>query len=73
LVPNPPAPGALGDPGAGLMEALEAWVEDDKAPDQLPARSGPGVTPVRERPWCLYPKQLQYVSGDVNTGTFKCE
>lgn len=70
---NPPAPGTDGDPGIGLFPKLLDWVEQGSAPDQLTARSGPEATPVRSRPWCLYPKRLKYVSGDVNTGNFTCE
>ena len=70
---NPPAPGTQGDPGLGLFGALRAWVEGGHAPNQLAAQSAPGVTPVRVRPWCLYPTKLKYVSGDVNAGTFACE
>lgn len=70
---NPPAPGDAGDPGIGLTQALRAWVEEGVAPDQLIAKSEPGVTPLRVRPWCLYPKQLKYVGGDVDTGSFDCE
>jgi feruloyl esterase len=70
---NPPAPGEEGDPGIGLFPKLIEWVEEGTPPDQLAARSAPDVTPVRSRPWCLYPKRLKYVSGDVNAGTFTCE
>ncbi len=70
---NPPAPGQAGDPGIGLFPKLLDWVEQGSAPDQLTARSGPAATPVRTRPWCLYPKRLKYVSGDVNSGNFTCE
>lgn len=70
---NPPAPGQDGDPGIGLTQVLTTWVEEGVAPNQLVATSAPGVTPVRIRPWCLYPQKLKYVGGDVNTGTFTCE
>jgi feruloyl esterase len=56
-----------------LMEALQAWVEGGVAPDEIAATSAPGVTPVRSRPWCLYPKRLTYLGGDVNTGDFGCD
>jgi hypothetical protein len=69
----PPAPGGKGDPQSGLMDVLQTWREEDLAPTQIPAASEPGATPVRIRPWCAYPKQLKYVSGDVNTGSFSCE
>jgi feruloyl esterase len=70
---TPPAPGSDGDPGSGLAEALTKWVEENQEPEELAARSEPGATPVRMRPWCRYPKKLTYVSGDVNTGNFNCE
>jgi feruloyl esterase len=71
---NPPAPGGRVDhPNGALIDLLQRWVEDKEEPDQIAATSASGVTPVRTRPWCLYPKKLKYVSGDVNTGTFTCE
>lgn len=74
---NPPAPGGhLGDPdtpNVGLIEVLQRWVENDEVPEQIAATSAAGVTPVRTRPWCPYPKKLHYVGGDVNTGSFSCE
>jgi len=75
LVPgtNPPVPDGEGSPKPALVNALVAWVETGEPPDQLAAVSAPGVTPVRRRPWCLYPKRLKYVSGDPDTGEFTCE
>jgi hypothetical protein len=71
---NPPVPGGqLTDPNLGLIAVLQRWVEYDEAPEQITATSGPGVTPVRTRPWCPYPKKLRYVGGDVNTGSFSCD
>jgi Tannase and feruloyl esterase len=73
---NAPFVGDIPDPGdqsgTTLASLLEGWVENGKAPEQLTATSLPGFTPVRTRPWCLYPTKLTYVSGDVNTGTFTC-
>ena len=68
---NPPAPG--GEPGNGMFGALQTWVEEGQGPEQLAARSAMDVVPERTRPWCLYPKRLKYVSGDVNSGNFTCE
>ena len=71
---NPPAPGGhLEYTNNGLIELLQRWVEHGEAPEHIAATSAPGVTPNRSRPWCLYPKKLKYVSGDVNTGNFICE
>jgi len=71
---NPPVPGGRVDnPNAAMIDVLQKWVENGEAPDQIVATSAAGVTPVRKRPWCLYPKKLKYVSGDVNTGDFTCE
>jgi feruloyl esterase len=71
---NPPAPGGRVDnPNAALIEVLQGWVENGEAPDQIAATSAAGVTPVRKRPWCLYPKKLKYVGGDLNTGNFTCD
>jgi Tannase and feruloyl esterase len=67
------APGTSGDPGTGMFEALQRWVEEGEAPDQLQAQSAPDALPFRTRPWCAYPQQLKYLSGDVNTGEFTCE
>src|SRR5205814_7579347 len=61
-----PVPGGLEYPNDGLLELLQRWVENGQAPDQIAAVSAPSVTPKRTRPWCLYPKKLKYVSGDVN-------
>jgi hypothetical protein len=72
-VTNAPSPDTQGDAGPGLFDVLKTWLEDKQAPDQIAARSEPGVTPVRIRPWCAYPKKLKYLSGDVNTGNFSCE
>lgn len=71
-------PGMLhcgGGPGchqADYLSALEAWVEQGKAPDQI---IGTGTNPPRTRPLCAYPKIAKYKgSGEVNTATnFFCE
>jgi Tannase and feruloyl esterase len=70
---HPPFPGGVGDPGNGLMEVLQTWLEGKQIPDDVPATSEQDATPVRKRPWCAYPKKLKYLSGDVDTGTFECE
>ncbi len=70
---NPPIPVGDATPNIALFAVLQDWVENGKAPDQIAASSAPGITPVRTRPWCLYPKKLKYLAGDVNTGNFSCE
>ena len=71
-------PGMLhcaGGPGchqADYLSALEAWVEQGKAPDQI---IGTGTNPARTRPLCAYPKVARYKgSGEVNdAANFRCE
>jgi len=71
-------PGMLhcgGGPGchqADYLSALEAWVEQGKAPDQI---IGTGTNPARTRPLCAFPKVARYKgSGDVNNAAnFGCE
>ncbi len=59
-------PGMLhcsGGPGchqADYLAALEAWVEQGKAPEQI---IGKGSNPIRTRPLCAYPKVAQYKGG----------
>jgi hypothetical protein len=74
---NAPFAGDIPDPsdqsGTAVASLLEGWVENGTAPGQITATSVPGITPLRTRPWCLYPTKLKYVGGDVNTGTFTCQ
>lgn len=74
---NAPFAGDIPDPGdesgTALASLLQGWVENGEAPGQITATSVPGITPVRTRPWCLYPTKLTYVSGDLNIGTFTCQ
>jgi feruloyl esterase len=70
-------PGMLhcgGGPGchqADYLRALEAWVEQGQAPDQI---IGKGTNPTRSRPLCAYPKVAKYQgSGEVNdAASFLC-
>ena len=69
-----------GGPGTDrfdLLTPLVAWVERDKAPDQIGAWSGtPGYFGVaaRSRPLCPYPQITRYKgSGDINAAaSFAC-
>jgi feruloyl esterase len=71
-------PGMLhcgGGPGchqADYLSALDAWVGQGKAPDQI---IGTGTNPVRTRPLCAYPKVAKYSGrGEVtNAASFRCE
>ena len=70
-------PGMLhcaGGPGChqvDYLSAIEAWVEQGSAPDQL---IGKGTNPVRTRPLCAYPKVARYNSaGNKDEATsFRC-
>lgn len=55
-----------------MLAAIQAWVEDDKAPDRIHAtsRSIPGIS----RPLCPYPKVARYTGGDVSSAeSFACQ
>ena len=58
-----------------MVSALEQWVEDGKAPDQVPASHLTGGKVDRTRPLCPYPQMAQYRgSGDVNdAANFVCK
>jgi feruloyl esterase len=54
-----------------MLTAIQAWVEDDVAPDRVLAsgRALPGVT----RPLCPYPSVARYDGGDPNdAASFSC-
>jgi hypothetical protein len=54
-----------------MLTAIQAWVEDDVAPDRVVAagRALPGVT----RPLCPYPSVARYDGGDPNdAANFSC-
>jgi feruloyl esterase len=54
-----------------MLTAIQAWVEDDVAPDRVVAsgRALPGVT----RPLCPYPSVARYERGDPNdAASFSC-
>ena len=70
---TPPIPG--GDltsyvgPNNALLHTLREWVENGKAPDSIAAQWGTGAAPSRSRPWCLYPKKLKYLGGEIKLST----
>ena len=54
-----------------MLEAIQAWVEEGRAPDRIRAtsRSIPGIS----RPLCPHPKVARYVGGDpADASSFEC-
>ena len=54
-----------------MLTAIQAWVEDDEAPDRVIASGSafPGVT----RPLCPYPQVARYDGGDPDSAdSFSC-
>jgi feruloyl esterase len=58
-----------------MTSALERWVEDGKAPDQVVASHLSGGKVDRTRPLCPYPQMAQYKgTGDPNdAANFTCK
>lgn len=55
-----------------MLSAIEAWVEQGKAPDAVPAEGGPALPGV-SRPLCAYPAYPRYKGGDPNlAASFTC-
>ncbi len=55
-----------------MLGAIQAWVEDAKAPDSIIA-SGNASLPGVSRPLCAYPAYAKYQGGDVNSAaSFRC-
>lgn len=53
------------------LAALQAWVEDGKAPDRLAATGA--AFPGQSRPLCPYPQVARYKGGDTKSeGSFAC-
>jgi feruloyl esterase len=56
-----------------MLSALEGWVEQGKAPEQVLAKGGaalPGVS----RPLCAYPAHAHYEGGEANSASsFTCK
>ena len=76
-----PVPGGLTGSNSGyfsginntILPVLRDWVESGKAPDALAAKSDGSANPGRSRVWCVYPKKLKYLGGDVNVAaSFTC-
>jgi feruloyl esterase len=58
-----------------VLASLTQWVEKDKAPESIPAGTGPGSAwPNRTRPICAYPAVARYKgSGDIESAaSFAC-
>lgn len=61
---NAKGPG-IGDTGIDPLTALEQWVEEGKAPDQLVAtKTGEGDAVTWKRPICAYPQVTKYNGTD---------
>jgi hypothetical protein len=70
---EPPLPPKM-DPEHDFLMALEAWVEDNAAPEHIIASryqdDEPGKPVVRTLPLCQFPAQARYQgSGDLNDGS----
>jgi feruloyl esterase len=63
--------GGAGCHQADYLAALDAWIEQGKAPDQI---VGAGTNPARTRPLCAYPNVARYNGGgNVNdAASFTC-
>lgn len=72
-----PGTGHVTGPFAARMatlDALEAWVEQGKAPGELVAIDANKATAGRTRPVCRYPAWPRHVGGDVNSAaSFTCQ
>jgi len=54
-----------------VLAAIQAWVEEGRAPDRMAARGA--AFPGRTRPLCPYPKVARYDGGDPeNERSFSC-
>ena len=73
-----PTPSAKSDPQHDLTLALERWVEQGVAPDQVIASkrqsSNPQVPALRSRPLCPYPLVARYkgIGSTDDAANFKC-
>ena len=54
---------ACGDEVAGQLEAVIAWVEENKAPERLLATGRSATGAPRSRPVCAYPLVPKYKGG----------
>ena len=66
--------GGVGPAPTGGLEALLAWVEENKAPESLPAIRRDQAGGVRTRPLCQYPQVAKYKgSGSTDDASnFSC-
>jgi feruloyl esterase len=54
-----------------MLDAIVSWVEQDRAPERIPASSR--EFPSIKRPLCPYPTMARYAGGDVNSAnSFSC-
>jgi feruloyl esterase len=67
--------GGEGTSAFDMVAALEQWVEQQRAPDSIPASRVVDGSVNRTRPLCPYPQQAAYKgSGDINdAATFVCK
>jgi feruloyl esterase len=75
LVPgmNHCAGGPATDDFDGLA-AMQAWVEEGKAPERIVARGSGMVPATLSRPLCVWPQQAIYTGGDTNSAaSFTCQ
>ena len=52
--------GGIGPDQFDTLSAIEAWVEQGKAPDAIPASTKPGSATQHSLPLCPYPNQARY-------------
>ena len=52
--------GCVGTATFDMLAALEQWVENGKAPDQIPASKVTNGKTERTRPLCAYPQVASY-------------
>lgn len=67
--------GGVGPDTADWVTALENWVEDGQAPDEITAYKYSGVNVTRSRPLCPYPKVAKYKgTGSIDdAANFTCQ
>ena len=65
---------ATGDPEHNISAALERWVEQGTAPQQIIASKLSGTTVIRTRPLCAYPKTAHYkgAGSTDDAANFEC-
>ena len=64
--------GGSGPPESDMFSALERWVEQGNAPDEIIATGGAAPNTFK-RPLCPYPEEARYISGNLsNADSFAC-